>query len=74
MVEAVYSGGPATEGSTSPQIARTVPAEVKLVRVWPQKVPWGGKVHITGRLLGGYLPPGGALVRMRLGTGKAYTT
>ncbi|MGH3265144.1 MAG: hypothetical protein ACRDNS_24480, partial [Trebonia sp.] len=74
LVEAVYAGGPTTEGSTSPQIALTVPAEVKLVRVWPRKVPWGGTVHITGRLLGGHLPPGGALVRMRLGTGKAYTT
>ncbi|MGH3264529.1 MAG: hypothetical protein ACRDNS_21325, partial [Trebonia sp.] len=74
LAEAVYVGGPATEGSTSPQIALTVPAEIKLVRVWPRKVPWSGTVHITGRLLGGYLPPGGALVRLRIGQGSRYQT
>jgi len=37
-------------------------------------VPWGGTVHIAGELDGGYLPPGGALVRLRIGFGSAYTT
>ncbi|MGH2877659.1 MAG: hypothetical protein ACRDLV_15515, partial [Solirubrobacteraceae bacterium] len=31
-------------------------------------------VHIQGRLLGGYLPPGGALLRLRIGSGSAYAT
>ncbi|MGH3263851.1 MAG: hypothetical protein ACRDNS_17880, partial [Trebonia sp.] len=74
LIEAVYPGSSTTEASTSTQIALTVPAEVKLLRIWPRRVAWGGTVHIAGRLLGGYLPPGGALVRMRIGSGKAYTT
>ncbi|MGH3264849.1 MAG: hypothetical protein ACRDNS_22985 [Trebonia sp.] len=74
LIEAVYAGSSTTEASTSTQIALTVPAEVKLLRIWPRRVAWGGTVHIAGRLLGGYLPPGGALVRMRIGSGKAYTT
>jgi hypothetical protein len=31
-------------------------------------------VRIVGRLYGGYLPPGGALVRLRIGEGSKYTT
>jgi hypothetical protein len=31
-------------------------------------------VRIVGRLEGGYLPPGGALVRLWIGSGSAYTT
>jgi hypothetical protein len=74
LVEAVYGGGPTTEGSTSAQIALTVPARVKLLRVRPRRVAWGGTVRITGQLLGGYLPPGGALVRLRIGEGATYQT
>jgi hypothetical protein len=74
LVEAVYGGGPTTEGSTSAQIALTVPASVKLLRVRPRRVAWGGTVRITGQLLGGYLPPGGALVRLRIGEGATYQT
>jgi hypothetical protein len=36
--------------------------------------PWGGTIHIVGQLDGGYLPAGGALVRLRIGFGSAYTT
>jgi hypothetical protein len=31
-------------------------------------------VRLTGRLVGGYLPAGGALVRLRIGLGSAVTT
>ena len=31
-------------------------------------------MHLTGRLLGGYLPPGGALVRLRIGYGSSFET
>ena len=31
-------------------------------------------MRITGRLVGGYLPPGGALVRLRIGQGSTYQT
>jgi hypothetical protein len=74
LVEAVYDGGPTTESSVSGQARLIVPAEVKLLRVWPRRVPWNATVHLTGQLVGGYLPPGGALVRLRLGYGNTYTT
>ncbi|MGH3261207.1 MAG: hypothetical protein ACRDNS_04340, partial [Trebonia sp.] len=34
LVQAVYGGGPTTESSVSGQIVLTVPAKVKLIRVW----------------------------------------
>ena len=49
-------------------------AQVKLLSVSPRRVAWGGTVRITGQLLGGYLPPGGALVRLRIGQGARYQT
>jgi hypothetical protein len=51
-----------------------VPAKVKLLSVSPRRVAWGGTVRIAGRLLGGYLPAGGALVRLRIGRGQSYQT
>jgi hypothetical protein len=51
-----------------------VPAKVKLLSVSPSWVAWGGTVRITGQLLGGYLPAGGALVRLRIGQGSSYQT
>jgi hypothetical protein len=74
LVEAVYDGAATTEASVSGQVRLIVPAEVKLLRVWPRRVPWGATVHLTGELVGGYLPPGGALVRLRLGYGSTYNT
>jgi hypothetical protein len=74
LVEAVYYGGPTTEASMSGQVKLIVPARVKLLRVSPRRVPWGGTVRLVGQLVGGYLPPGGALVRLRIGFGSAFTT
>lgn len=74
IVEALYGGDPTTEAAWSGQVHLVVPAKVKLLDVSPRRVPWGGTVRITGRLLGGYLPPGGALVRLRIGIGASYTT
>jgi hypothetical protein len=74
LVEAYYPGDPSTEAAVSSQVHVVVPATVKLLRVFPSRVPWGGTVRIVGRLEGGYLPPGGALVRLRIGYGSAYTT
>ncbi len=68
------TAAPTTEPSQSAQVHLIVPAEVKLLRVWPRRVPWGATVHLTGQLLGGYLPPGGALVRLRLGYRSTYNT
>jgi hypothetical protein len=74
LVEAYYAGAPTLEPSVSAQVHVIVPARVKLLSVSPRRVAWGGTVHITGQLVGGYLPPGGALVRLRIGQGSSYQT
>jgi hypothetical protein len=74
LVQAIYNGAPTTEGAVSAPVHLIVPAKIRLISVWPPRVPWGGTVRIVGKLDGGYLPPGGALVRLRIGTGSAYTT
>jgi hypothetical protein len=74
LVEAVYYGGPTTEQAVSAAVHLIVPAKVRLISVWPPRVPWGGTVRIVGQLQGGYLPAGGALVRLRIGTGSVRTT
>ena len=74
LVEAVYQDTGTTESTVSGQVRVVVPAKLKLVRVSPSRVAWAHTVRITGRLLGGYLPPEGALVRLRIGSGSSYTT
>ncbi len=74
LVEAVYGGGPTTLASISAQVNLIVPAKIKLLSVSPRRVPWGGTVRLVGKLKGGYLPAGGALVRLRIGEGSAKTT
>ena len=68
------TAGTATILPSSGQVTTIVPARVKLLRVWPRRVPWGGTVHLVGQLVGGYLPPDGALVRLRLGIGSSRVT
>ena len=74
LVEAYYAGGSTLEPSVSAQVHVIVPARVKLITLTPRRVAWGGTVRITGQLLGGYLPPGGALVRLRIGQGRSFQT
>jgi hypothetical protein len=74
LVEAIYNGDATTESSTSGQVRLVIPAKVELLTAAPRRVAWGGTVRIVGRLLGGYLPPGGALVRLRIGSGSSSTT
>lgn len=74
LVEAVYQGTGTTEPTVSAQVRVVVPAKLKLIHVSPRRVAWGHTVRITGQLLGGYLPPEGALVRLRIGSGSSYTT
>ncbi len=74
IVEAVYDGDPTTESAFSRAVRVVVPAKVKLLSVSPSRVAWGGTVRIAARLLGGYLPAGGALVRLRIGQGSSYQT
>ncbi len=74
LVEAGYSGAATTEGAVSAPADLIVPAKVELLGVSPRRVAWGGTVHLSGRLEGGYLPRGGALVRLRIGLGTSDTT
>lgn len=74
LVEAVYQGTGTTEPTVAGQVKLVVPAKLKLISVSPHRVAWGHTVRITGQLLGGYLPPEGALVRLRIGIGSSFTT
>lgn len=55
-------------------IKEVVPARIRLIKVSPRRVAWGGVVRLVGQLKGGYLPPEGALVRLRIGQGSVVTT
>jgi hypothetical protein len=76
LLVAAYDGSSTTEPTASSAVRLTVPARIRLVRIWPRQVRWGGTVHIEGYLAGGYLPPppAGELVRLRIGIGSHYTT
>jgi hypothetical protein len=73
IIRAVVNGT-ATVLPASGQVTAIVPASIKLLSVWPRRVAWGGTVHLVGQLLGGYLPKGGALVRLRIGYGSTFNT
>ena len=74
VIEASYAGAPTVEPNLSAQVHVIIPAKVRLLSVSPRRVAWGGTVRITGQLLGGYLPPRGALVRLRIGSGRSFQT
>ncbi|MGA9859684.1 MAG: hypothetical protein WBQ18_17600 [Solirubrobacteraceae bacterium] len=74
IIQAVYNGGAGSLPSQSSIVHETVPAEVRLISVSPRRVAWGGTVRLVGQLVGGYLPRGGALVRLRIGEASAVTT
>jgi hypothetical protein len=73
IIQGVYAGSPTIQPSSG-QARLRVPAAVRVMRVWPRHVRWGGEIHIKARLLGGFLPAEGALVRLRLGYGNARIT
>jgi hypothetical protein len=74
LIEAAYPGAASTEAAISAPAHLIVPAKIQLLDVSPRRVPWGGTVHLIGQLKGGYLPHGGALVRLRIGLGNSDTT
>jgi hypothetical protein len=74
LVEAVYDGTSTLEPATSAPVNLLVPASLRVLRVWPRRVRWGGTVRLRLRLLGRYQPVGGVNVRLRYGVGSAYTT
>ena len=67
LIKAYYPGAPTTEAALSAAVTLIVPANIELLRVFPRHVAWGGTIHLVGQLKGGYLPSGGALVRLRIG-------
>jgi hypothetical protein len=69
LIKAVYAGSSTDEPNRSLTARLIVPAKVRVLRLSPRRVRWGGTVHIKGLLAGGYLPPppAGELVRLRLG-------
>jgi hypothetical protein len=65
LVEAAYAGSSTVEPATSAQVKLIVPAKVS-IHISPRSTRWGGKITITGRVLGGYIPAG-KLLRLRIG-------
>lgn len=74
VVEAYYPGATLDEPAMSRQVRIIVPARVRLLSISPRQVPWGGTVHITGQLDGGYIPAKGENVRLRMGFGRSIGT
>jgi hypothetical protein len=66
IVEAVFPGSTTLDTATSNQMTVSVPASIQL-RIRPRRSHWGGTIHISGQLLGGYIPPSGELVLLRIG-------
>jgi hypothetical protein len=66
IIEASYPGSatilPAIGSATV-----ITPAKIVLTSVTPDRVPWGRRVRITGRVLGGYIPSSSKLLRLDLG-------
>jgi hypothetical protein len=65
LIEAVYDGTSTTEPASSSYARVVVPASVNL-RIRPLHVRWGGRITITGRLRGGYVPPFGEALSLSL--------
>jgi hypothetical protein len=74
LVSAAYGGSSTTESTLAAPVHLVVPAKVQLLSASPRRIPWSGAVRLKGRLKGGYLSRGGALVRLRIGEGSAVTT
>jgi hypothetical protein len=65
LVEAVYGGGGTLEPATSAPVKLIVPAKIRL-NITPRWVAWTGAITISGQLKGGYVPPDGVALRLRI--------
>lgn len=65
LIEAVYPGNGTTEPATSSMVRLTVPAKIA-VSISPRVIPWSGRITISGRLVGGYVPRDGVALRLRV--------
>jgi len=68
IIRAVYPGS-ATVLPASGQAVMVVPAKIR-IKISPRIVPWGSKLRITGRVLGGYVPTNSNLLRLNVGIGR----
>ena len=66
LVVAAYAGGATVEPTLSTSAQVIVPASVTL-RIAPRSTHWGGRIAISGRLRGGYVPRSGELVLLWIG-------
>ena len=66
IIEASYPGSPTILPATGSATVIT-PAKIVLTSVTPDRTPWGSRVKITGRVLGGYIPSSSKLLRLDLG-------
>jgi hypothetical protein len=65
LLEAVYPGTGTTEPATSSSVKLMVPARID-VSISPRVLPWSGKIAISGRLVGGWVPRDGVALRLRV--------
>ncbi len=73
LVIATYGGSATTEPTSAPPVRVSVPASIEIAAA-PTAVPWGGHLRITGRVLGGYIPPGSNVLKLLFGDGPTPHT
>jgi hypothetical protein len=66
LVEVSYAGSSTVAATTSRPVRLTVRGSLSL-HVAPRRTRWGSTIRISGRLRGGYVPPAGELVVLRIG-------
>jgi len=66
VLRALYKGSRTVEPSESGTAHVSVPASAQL-DVRPRVAHWGHTIRITGKLLGGFIPPRGELVVLKIG-------
>jgi len=66
IIEASYAGSPTILPATGSTTVIT-PAKIVLMKVTPDRTPWGRTVTIRGRVVGGYIPASSKLLRLDLG-------
>jgi hypothetical protein len=66
LVEATYPGSTTEEPTTSAPVTIKVPTVVYL-HLNRRRARWGRTITITGQLMGGWVPPSGELVVLRIG-------
>jgi hypothetical protein len=72
LIKAVYGGGDTVEPTSSVLARLVVPASLQL-NISPHRTHWGGTIDISGRLRGGYIPPSGKVVVLRIGWRGGWT-